>query len=88
MEIQLKLYGSSKQLSDSDFLQVQLPENANIENLRSCLNKLVAEKKLNSNLGVLSKTVAFFSDKDEVVSDKYKLKNKEQISVIPPIGGG
>ena len=88
MEIQLKLYGSSKQLSDSDFLQVQLPENANIENLRDCLNKLVIEKKLNSNLGDLSKTAAFFSDKDEVVSDKYKLKNKELISVIPPIGGG
>ena len=88
MEIQLKLYGSSKQLSDSDFLQVQLPENANIENLRDCLNKLVIEKKLNSNLGDLSKTAAFFSDKDEVVNDKYKLKNKELISVIPPIGGG
>ena len=88
MEIQLKLYGSSKQLSDNEVLQLELPENSNIQNLRDCLNKLVSEKKLKSNLGDLSKTAAFFSDKDEVVSDKYKLKNKELISVIPPIGGG
>ena len=88
MEIQLKLYGSSKQLSDSDFLQVQLPENANIENLRDCLNKLVIEKKLNSNLGDLSKTAAFFSESNEVINDNYQLKDKELISIIPPIGGG
>ena len=88
MEIQLKLYGSSKQLSDNEVLQLELPENSNIQNLRDCLNKLVSEKKLKSNLGDLSKTAAFFSEENEVVNDKYRLKNKELISVIPPIGGG
>ena len=88
MEIQLKLYGSSKQLSDNEVLQLELPENSNIQNLRDCLNKLVSEKKLKSNLGDLSKTAAFFSEENEVVNDKYRLKNKELISVIPPIGCG
>ena len=88
MEIQLKLYGSSKQLSDNEVLQLELPENSNIQNLRDCLNKLVSEKKLKSNLGDLSKTADFFSEENEVVNDKYRLKNKELISVIPPIGGG
>ncbi len=88
MEIQLKLYGSSKQLSDNDVLHLELPENSNIQNLRNSLNKLISEKKLNSNLGELSKTAAFFSEKNEVVGDKYRLKNKELISIIPPIGGG
>ena len=88
MEIQLKLYGSSKQLSDNEVLQLELPENSNIQNLRDCLNKLVSEKKLKNNLGDLSKTAAFFSEENEVVNDKYRLKNKELISVIPPIGGG
>jgi len=36
----------------------------------------------------LSKTAAFFSENDEIVNDNYKLKNKELISIIPPIGGG
>ena len=39
MEIQLKLYGSSKILSDKDILNIQLPNNSNIKNLRDTLKK-------------------------------------------------
>ena len=88
MEIQLKLYGSSKILSDKETLNIQLPDNSNIEKLRNILNKIISKKHLKSNLENLPKTAAFFSEKDEVVNDNYKLKNKESISIIPPIGGG
>ena len=88
MEIQLKLYGSSKILSDKDILNVQLPNNSNIRNLRDTLTKIISEKYSKSNLENLPKTAAFFSEKDEVIDDSYKLRNKEYISIIPPIGGG
>ncbi len=88
MEIQLKLYGSSKILSDKDTLNVQLPNNSNIKNLRDILTKIISEKYSTSNLNNLPKSAAFFSEKDEVISDSYKLKDKEFISIIPPIGGG
>ena len=88
MEIQLKLYGSSKILSDKDTLNIQLPNNSNIRNLRKILAKIISEKYSKSNLENLPKTAAFFSEKDEVVNDNYKLKDKEFISIIPPIGGG
>ena len=88
MEIQLKLYGSSKILSDKEILSVELPNNSNIEKLRSVLSKIISEKCLKNNLQNLSKTAAFFSESDEVITDSYKLKDKELISVIPPIGGG
>ena len=88
MEIQLKLYGSSKILSDKEILNVQLPNNSNIQNLRNILTKIISEKYSKSNLNNLPRTAAFFSEKDEVVSDSYKLKDKESISIIPPIGGG
>ena len=88
MEIQLKLYGSSKILSDKDTLNIQLPNNSNIEKLRNVLTKIISEKYSKSNLENLPKTAAFFSEKDEVVDDSYKLRNKEFISIIPPIGGG
>ena len=88
MEIQLKLYGSSKILSDKDTLNIQLPINSNIEKVRDILAKIISEKHLKSNLENLAKTAAFFSEKDEVVNDNYKLKDKEFISIIPPIGGG
>ena len=88
MEIQLKLYGSSKILSDKDTLNIQLPNNSNIEKLRNVLTKIISEKYSKSDLNNLPKTAAFFSEKDEVIDDSYKLKNKEFISIIPPIGGG
>jgi len=88
MEIQLKLYGSSKLLSDSETLLIQLPENSNVAKLRNTLTKIISEKHSKSNLADLSKTAAFFSENDEVINDNYKLKNKELISIIPPIGGG
>ena len=88
MEIQLKLYGSSKILSDKGTLNIQQPNNSNIEKLRNILSKIISEKYSKSNLENLPKTAAFFSEKDEVVNDNYKLRDKEFISIIPPIGGG
>jgi len=88
MEIQLKLYGSSKILSEKDTLNIQLPNNSNIKKLRDILTVIISEKYSKSNLENLPKTAAFFSEKDEVIDDSYKLRNKEYISIIPPIGGG
>ena len=88
MEIQLKLYGSSKILSDKDTLNIQLPNNSNIEKVRDILTKIISEKHSKSNLKNLPKTAAFFSEKDEVINDSYKLRDKESISIVPPIGGG
>jgi len=88
MEIQLKLYGSSKILSEKDILVVQLPNNSNIERLRDVLSKIISQKHSKNNLENLPNTAAFFSEKDEVVDDNYQLKDKEFISIIPPIGGG
>jgi len=88
MEIQLKLYGSSKILSDKDTLSIQLPNNSNIKKLRDVLTKIISEKHSKTNLKSLPKTAAFFSENDEVINDSYKLRNKEFISIIPPIGGG
>jgi len=43
MEIQLKLYGSSKILSDKDTLNIQLPNNSNIEKVRDILTKILID---------------------------------------------
>ena len=88
MEIQLKLYGSSKILSEKETLDIQLPNNSDIKKLRDILTKIISKKYSRSNLENLPKTAAFFSEKDEVIDDSYKLSNKEYISIIPPIGGG
>ena len=88
MKIQLKLYGSSELLSAKGVLSINLPKNSKIKNLRSSLMNLIVKKKLKNNLGSLPKAAAFSNMKDEIVSDNYRLKNKELLSIIPPIAGG
>ena len=88
MEIQIKLYGSSKMLSENETLLIRLPKNSNIGQLRSSLKKFIDENYSKSNLGNLPNSAAFFSDRNEIINDSYQLKNKELISIIPPIGGG
>ena len=88
MEIQLKLYGSSKLLSNKEIINVELPNNSNIKKLRNVLREMIYKKYSKNNLVNLSKTAAFFNETDEVINDNYKLKDKELISILPPIGGG
>ena len=88
MIIQLKLYGSSELLSGKGVLSFNLPKNSKIKNLRSSLMNLIVKKKLKNNLGSLPELAAFSNMKDEIVSDNYRLKNKELLSIIPPIAGG
>jgi len=75
-------------LSDKEILHIELPNNSNIEKLRNALNKIISKKYLKKYLKNLSKTAVFFSKDNEVVDDNYELKDKELISIIPPIGGG
>ena len=88
MEIQIKLYGSSKMLSENETLLIRLPKNSNIGQLRSSLKQFIDENYSKSNLGNPPNSAAFFSDRNEIINDNYQLKNKELISIIPPIGGG
>ena len=75
-------------LSENETLLIELPENSNIGQLRNSLKKLINEKYAKNNLSNLPNSAAFFSEKNEIINDNYKLKNKELISIIPPIGGG
>ena len=75
-------------LSNSETLLINLPEKSNIGQLRNSLKKLINARYSKNNLGNLPNSAAFFSEKNEIIDDNYKLKNKELISIIPPIGCG
>ena len=69
-------------------MSINLKKNSKIKNLRSFLMNLIVKKKLKNNLRSLPESAAFSNTKDEIVSDNYRLKNKELLSIIPPIAGG
>ena len=88
MKIKVELFGVCRELSDEDYLNLELNENSKIKDLRNEMLKIVKHKfPENSNYLEMVKKSAF-SSKDEIVEDAYKLQKNDTISIIPPIGGG
>tara|TARA_E500000178_G_C16993735_1_gene742118 strand:+ start:1580 stop:1846 length:267 start_codon:yes stop_codon:yes gene_type:complete len=88
MKIKVELFGVCRELSDEDYLNLELNENSKIKDLRNEMIKIVKHKfPENSNYLEMVKKSAF-SSKDEIVEDAYKLQKNDTISIIPPIGGG
>ena len=88
MKIKVELFGVCRELSDKDYIDLELNENSKIKDLRNEMIKIVKHKfPENSNYLEMVKKSAF-SSKDEIVEDAYKLQKNDTISIIPPIGGG
>jgi len=88
MKIKVELFGVCRELSDKDYINLELNENSKIKDLRNEMIKIVKHKfPENSNYLEMVKKSAF-SSKDEIVEDAYKLQKNDTISIIPPIGGG
>ena len=89
MKIKLELFGASRDLSKKDYLEIEIHNEASIEDLRNEIFKYL-DKNFNGdqNLVKIIESSVFCSEKDEIVGDNYKIKNDQKIAIIPPIGGG
>ena len=89
MKIKVELFGASKDLSDKEFLEIDLKGNSSIKDLRNKIIIYVDEKfKGNENFKNIIKTSAFCSEDNNIISDNYKITKDQKIGIIPPIGGG
>ena len=89
MKIKVELYGSSRDLSKNNFIELDLKDNCLIKDLRNELYKFVKNNHSgNKNFHEIIKTSAFCSEKNEIIYDDYKISKDQKISIIPPIGGG
>ena len=89
MKIKLELYGASREFSEKDYLEFNLKEKSSINDLRNEILSFIDKNfKGNSNFKKLVKTSKFCSEKNNIVSDSYKITKNQKIGIIPPIGGG
>ena len=89
MKIILELFGASRDFSEKDFLEFNLKEKSSIKDLRQkILNFVDNNFKGNKNYKKLVLSSAFCSEKNNIVSDNYKITKQQKIGIIPPIGGG
>ncbi len=89
MIIKLELFGASRDFSDKDYLEIELKNKASIKDLRNEIIKYI-DKNFEGNKSFIKvvKSSAFCSEKNEVISDNYKITKNQKIGIIPPIGGG
>ena len=89
MKIKLELFGASRDFSEKDYLEFNLKEKSSIKDLRQeILNFVDNNFKGNENYKKLVLSSTFCSEKNNIVSDNYKIIKQQKIGIIPPIGGG
>ena len=89
MKVTVELYGATKDLSKNNFLEFEIKKNSSIKDIKIEILEFIEKKfKGNQNLKKLIQSSAFCSEKDEIVSENYKINENQVIGIIPPIGGG
>ena len=89
MKIKLELFGASRDFSEKDYLEFNLKEKSSIKDLRQeILNFVDNNFKGNENYKKLVLSSTFCSEKNNIISDNYKITEQQKIGIIPPIGGG
>ena len=89
MKIKIELFGASRDLSNKEFLELNIKENISIKGLRKKIIHYVDEKfKGNENYKKIIEASAFCSEDNNIVSDSYQITKDQKIGIIPPIGGG
>ena len=89
MKIKLELFGASRDLSNKEFLELNIKENISIKDLRKKIIHYVDEKfKGNENYKKIIEASSFCSEDNNIISENYQITKDQKIGIIPPIGGG
>ena len=89
MKIKLELFGASKDLSNKEFLELNVEKKSSIRQLRKkIINYIDQNFKGNESLKKIIKSSAFCSEDNNIISDAYQITKDQKIGIIPPIGGG
>ena len=89
MKVKIELFGSSRDFSDQNLLEFNVNNNSTIKDIRiKIINYLDKNFNGNENFKKIVNSSAFCSEKNNIISDNYKITNNEKIAIIPPIGGG
>ena len=89
MKVKLELFGTSRDLSNKDFLEFNVEKKISIKDLKKKIINYVDEKfKGNENYKKIIETSSFCSEDNNVISENYKITKDQKIGIIPPIGGG
>ena len=89
MNVKIELFGSARDFSKQNILELNIENNSSLKDIRA---KMIEHIKKNfgnnENYIKIINSSAFSSKENIIISDNYKITNNEKIAIIPPIGGG
>ena len=89
MKIILELFGASRDFSKKDYLELEINDQTSIKDFKEILLTFIDEKfKGNKDFKKIIQSSSLCSEKNEIISDNYKILKDQKIGIIPPIGGG
>ena len=89
MKIILELFGASRDFSQKDYLEFEIKNHVSVKDFKEVLLTFIDKKfKGNVEFKKIIESSAFCSEKNEIISDNYKIQKEQKIGIIPPSGGG
>ena len=89
MNIKIELFGAARDFSKQNILELNIENNSSLKDIRAKMIEYIKKNfGNNENYIRIINSSAFSSKENIIISDNYKITNKEKIAIIPPIGGG
>jgi len=89
MKVKIELFGASKDFSNQNSIDLEIDNHSTIKDVKNEIIDYLDKKfEGNESYKKIVNSSAFCSEKNNIVSDNYKITNNEKIAIIPPIGGG
>ena len=89
MKVRIELFGASRDFSSHDSLEFDIDNNSTVKDIKSKIIDYLDEHCGGSEkFKKIVNSSVFCSDKNNIISDNYKITKNQKIAIIPPIGGG
>tara|TARA_B110000003_G_scaffold248231_1_gene259774 strand:- start:1113 stop:1382 length:270 start_codon:yes stop_codon:yes gene_type:complete len=89
MKVKIELFGASRDFSNQNSIDLEIDNHSTIKDVKNEIIDYLDKKfEGNESYKKIVNSSAFCSEKNNIISDNYKITNNEKIAIIPPIGGG
>ena len=89
MKVKIELFGASRDFSNQNSIDLEIDNHSTIKDVKNEIIDYLDKKfEGNESYKKIVNSSSFCSEKNNIVSDNYKITNNEKIAIIPPIGGG
>lgn len=86
MNVHLSLYGAFRQYEPAGSIELQLPDGADIAQLRDALSRYADEHWPQFRPGLLASSA--FASETSVLRDREAVPADGQVAILPPVSGG